>query len=72
MGKKKKSEGIEVQRLNAGPDVTRFQEYAHDLYLGGNRPQLDSYSQRPRVTLQDFLANRIEKVMREIRDEEEA
>lgn len=43
-----------------GPYATHFQEYRGDPYLGANKPPLDSFSQRPRVTLQDNLSNRME------------
>lgn len=51
---------VRAQILPAGPDVNRFQEYAHDLYLGGNRPARDSFTQKPRLTLAEQLANRLE------------
>lgn len=56
-------------KLAAGPDVNRFQEYAHDLYLGGNRPARDSFTQKPSLSLDDFVSNRLEAAAELLRKE---
>lgn len=44
--------------LPQGPYATHFQEYAHDRYF--NAPsEKETYTQRPRVALDDFLTNRL-------------
>lgn len=58
--------------LPAGPYATHFQEYTNDPFFCGKVTERDSYSQRPRVNLADFLANRFTRALTavELEDEE--
>ena len=54
-----------VVKLAPGPYATHFQEYAHDRYF--NAPmEKETYTQRPRVSLGDFLANRLGAALKEV------
>ena len=55
-----KKHKVKMTVLPPGPDVNRFQEAAHEWLLGKNHSVVDSHHQRPRVTLEEFLANRLE------------
>lgn len=64
MARKKK---VETVKLSPGPYATHFQEYAHDKYFGGPQER-ESFTQQPRTSLTDFLANRLELARRSLRD----
>jgi len=58
-----------VVKLAPGPYATHFQEYAHDRYF--NAPmEKESFTQQPRVSLGDFLANRLGAAFKELDSEE--
>lgn len=61
---------IKTTVLEPGPYATHFQEYSHDNFFRGKLTERETYTQRPRVSLGDFLANRLKKVILE--DEENA
>ena len=67
MARKKK---VEIVTLSPGPYATHFQEYAHDKYFGGPQER-ESFTQQPRTSLTDFLANRLELARRVLRETEE-
>ena len=59
-----------VIKLAPGPYATHFQEYAHDRFF--NAPmEKETYTQRPRVSLGDFLANRLGAALKELDKEDE-
>jgi len=61
---------IKVEKLKPGPYATHFQEYAHDRYF--NAPmEKESFTQQPRVSLGDFLANRLGAAFKELDTEGE-
>jgi hypothetical protein len=62
---------VKIQVLEPGPYATHFQEYAHDNFFRGKLTERETYTQRPRVSLGDFLANRLRKVVLENSEAEE-
>jgi hypothetical protein len=62
---------VKTQVLEPGPYATHFQEYAHDNFFRGKLTERETYTQRPRVSLGDFLANRLRKVVLENSEAEE-
>lgn len=68
---KKREIKVEPTVLPAGPYATHFQEYINDPYFCGKVTERDSFSQRPRVNLADFVANRFERALRQIEAEDE-
>jgi len=56
---------IRTVTLPPGPYATHFQEYSHDKLFKGTLSEKDTYTQRPRVSLGDFLANRLRRAVPE-------